>query len=788
MTETRREFLKAASCIPIALAARDMAGVREAASAEPPRFFDSLAAAFDGPFAQSFGITAEGNPQDPQTHYSSNSLHAEDLTFDVSNNSILCSINRHGLLWKACIEVGLIPTALTPSPRGQYVSKLLGRGGPWPFQLRREGASPVNLDAIPGAEAGLLRNVFPVFTWHCQELRLRTLAFAPIGGQAFSAAPRAIVVAIQIQNQGQEPIAGALLAPARLENIETLELGRPTEVREAVAVLGEQAWNPQFPEVAFKLRPGEQSVFTFALLLGVDAEELRATRQVLRQRSPLDWLNQTWEFHATRFGELAIPEDPYFAELFVRMGELCRQSLMRLSDGKFGAGFWGSYAATPTFIWNKDNFHATLPLSFLEPRLCADAILYFLEWGVPPRAMGRGLERFPNAGRVTHSLGNALSGLVIAGAYYQMTGDREFFRAHPEIMSKARELLEEVLESRRDEPLLFPSMYVSDGDSRGDYHTGSNLVAWYAFRSMARIAREAYQETEPAREWSRLAEIIKEDIWKRCTGMASLGKQFVEGAMADWTWIVARDGEESDTNLMPFYGFCESDEAAYLNHARAGLTPQNPYYAAPFNGIWWFGQNLRWVSTTFPGWMTGLAGCSNEHELHEHLERIRTLVDADGSIWWWPYAYGTTDPTRPDRLPVGGKCGWAAGVYLCLFVHNILGLSLDLPSRRISLRPFCPWEQFRWSNCRLGHGVFDIHYQKEQARIVGEIWNRNPMDFDGMIELMLPEGAALTACKLNGHPTSDYQSGKRYGRLTAGISSKIARGGTMQLEVSYRMD
>ena len=505
MPETRRDFLKVVGCAPAALvAARAMLGASEAGAAEQPPFFSSLAAAFDGPYGKSFGFTADGKSKDARTYYSPNSLRPEGLTFDISNNYVLCSINRNGLLWKACIHVGLIPTAtsggfLTPSPRGQYISKLLVRGGPWPFQIRLEGESAVNLDTIQGAEAGMLGNLIPVFTWWYKNLRLRMLAFAPIGGDPVSAAPRAIIATIQIQNQGQKPIAGTLLAPSRLANVEDLKSGAATEVREAVTVLGEQAWNPKFPEVTFQLGPGEQAVFTFGLLLGEDAEELRRTSEVLRQRSALDWLNQTWQFHAARFGELAIPDGPYYAELFVRMEELCRQSLMRMRDGEFGAGFWGSSVADPPDTWNKDNYYATLPLSFLEPRLCADGILYFIEWGVPPRAMGRGLERFPRAGRVTHSLGNALSGLAMAGAHYQMTGDREFFRAHPEVLSKGRELLKEVLESRREEPMLFPSMYVSDGDSRGDYHTGSNLVAWYAFCSMARIAREAYQEPELAR-------------------------------------------------------------------------------------------------------------------------------------------------------------------------------------------------------------------------------------------------------------------------------------------------
>jgi len=195
---------------------------------------------------------------------------------------------------------------------------------------------------------------------------------------------------------------------------------------------------------------------------------------------------------------------------------------------------------------------------------------------MPSRLLGPGISRFPGAGPVTNSLGNSVAALVLAGTYYQMTGDRSFFLKHPEILTRGEEILNAVLASRRDTPFLFPSLYVSDGDARGDFHTGSNVSAWRAFQSMARLAREVYHAAALAEAWESVASAIRDAIQSRCTAEGTYGRQYVEGSMADESFFKLHDGEESDTTLMPFYGFCEPDDPAYLNHARLAVTPENP--------------------------------------------------------------------------------------------------------------------------------------------------------------------------------------------------------------------
>jgi len=782
MPDTRRTWLKTLALAGTAFLCRWKVSAAPQQPAQPVAHspsFSPLREALDAPCSSSFGILPDGQSRQGESYYSVKGRMPERLSFDVSNNFIQCSLSPHGLLDRLCILASDSPVEIPFLLRGVFATKELIRGGPWSFRIRLESGQPLSLDSLPNTQVGLLGNLFPLFKTPFRDLSVRRLVFAPIAAPPTPVSPRAVIMILDLENKGSRTAAGAVLAPAKLQEAADL---KPEDAHEAVICLDGSNWRPRFPEASFELRPGERTALAFACLLGENMQELKQTAQTLRSRSAVEWLNQTWRLRADRLGQLTIPDDSFYADLFIRMEELCRQSVLRMADGTFGAGFWGSDVAEPALIWNKDNFYAMLPMSMLNPQLCAESIPYFLKWGMPPRAHGRGLLRFPGAGPVTQSLGNSLSGLVLAGAYYQMTGDHSFFEAHPEILASARRLLQDVLDSRREKPFLFPSMYVSDGDSRGDFHTGSNLIVWFSFHSMARIARDVYREERLATDWSAFAGKVSEDLQRYCIGNGPLGKQYFEGATNDWNFILGHDGEESDTTIMPFYGFCEADDPAHINHARTGLSPLNPYYSADVDGIWWYDE--VWSGATFPGWTTALAGIRNETELREKLHHIRQLTDLDGSIWWWPYKHLETDRTAVVREP--GKCGWGAGVYLCRFIHDILGLRLDMPARRINFRPFCPWKQFSWKDCRLGNGVFDVSYEYSQGQITAGLTNHNSEPFQALLEVVLPESSELVTAKLNGGSRGNYRPARRYDRPSVRAVASIAPGEASRLEVTYR--
>ena len=763
--------------------------------------FTSLEAALNGPRSTFFGITPQRRPRDPKTRYTAGGVSGAEepssfhLTFEVTNNQILCSLTSTGLLANPCIFSRLVPAERRG--RGFMGEQLLG-GSPWSFAIRREGAEPVSLHATHGVSVELLGNLFPVFSYQCEGLQARMLTFAPETGAPDEVRPRAIIAVVQVQNPGADAIEASLLIPsvhdlrdanlasavaAPVESPHPRFTENPVPLRpgyEAVMALDGTAWEPEFPEIGFSLPPGGQTIFAFAFILGESPEEVWQTGKMLRGRSALDWLNHTWQSRTERYGRLTIPDDPYYAESYVRLFEEGATAILRTADGLLWTGGPSGFS--------------DFAMVLFEPRLVADIIAHSLS-GYRPRRPGE-----PPRVDLAYSLAGAVAPLPDVALYYRMTGDRAFFQQHPEVLAFARERLADIVQTREGEPFLLPSKMLWDGPSRGDYHTGSNVLAWLAFGGMARVARDAYGEPELADEWSAIASAVKRDILRYCVGEGSLGPRFYEGANKDGTFVAGHDGEETFTTLMPFFGFCEADDPAYINHARLALSPENPLYVAEVDGIAWAdGRDESWQGnwstgappprgpTTIPGQMAMFAGIRNEREIHDRLEQLRGLTDLDGSLWWWPYSYPAVDPALVRRRDVSGcdlsKSGYAAAVYLCLFVNNILGLSVDTPAHQVSLRPFCPWPSFTWEHCGLGAARFDFRYEHRDGRVTGEITNRNEQVFDGTIELTLPAGTHASECRANGMLTEKMERTRRYGGPAVRMSAPIAPGESLRLEV-----
>ncbi len=159
-------------------------------------------------------------------------------------------------------------------------------------------------------------------------------------------------------------------------------------------------------------------------------------------------------------------------------------------------------------------------------------------------------------------------------------------------------------------------------------------------------------------------------------------------------------------------------------------------------------------------------------QLLEQLGSLRHPLLIDGSIWWWPYLYPCNDKLNVRRRdwPVDtSKSGFTMAVASCLLVNNVFGVSVDVPARRVSLRPFCPWPEFSWEGAKIGSSRFDVAYQKEEKRISARIVNRNSQDYTATIQLMLGHGQALGSATVNGKPSQAVLSTRRFGRPAASL-------------------
>jgi hypothetical protein len=804
----RRDFLKSAGLSIAGFGMAKPAGraaprevPKSSASGEAPLPFSSLLSVFEAPRGQYFGVKTEERfdsfgdgrsgrrvklvPRDSKTYYLADGLSGEEephsfqLTFDITNNSILCAATQSGLLKNPCVFSRMVPARR----RGKELrSQELMGGSAWSFGLLPESGSPVRLALTHGAQVQLLGSVFPIFSYQVDDLSVELLVFAPQSPGSSEPPPRAILAALSIHNRGENTWKGSVLAPGLRDAAEAdaCSISTPAESPhprftelpvpvapgfEAVMCMDQTRWSPRCPEVRAEIRPGDRAVYAFALLLETGLEELRATREAVLQRSALDWFNESWNFCTRRYGRLTIPSEPYFSESLVRLIEADSSAVLYSAEGRLftgGPSGWVDYA-----------------MMLFEPRFMADHLRSLA--GYRRRDAGSSAPR-----DLGYSLVTSLGLLPSAGLYYRATGDRDLFLQAPGILEFARERLNDILDLRKEGPYLFPSERLWDGPTLGDYHTGSNILAWLAFQGMGRIAREVYGENELGDQWETVAVRIKEGIYRHCVGPSRLGPRFYEAGNADGGFAPGHNGEEAFTTLAPFFGFCEADDPALINHAKLAFTEENPLYEPAVDGIWWGERGDRYSGATTPGQMAMLVANNDEEELRQRLDQLRTITDLDGSIWWWPYLYPCNDRLNVRRRdwPVDtSKSGFTMAIAATLLVNNVLGLAVDVPGRRVSLRPFSPWGEFSWTGAKLGHSLFDVAYQKKDRQVTGRITNRNDVPYVATIELLLDKEQELRAAALNGTPAPDAEPTRRFGRAAVRISATIAPGRSAELQL-----
>ncbi|MHC4986391.1 MAG: hypothetical protein ACYTFO_09590, partial [Planctomycetota bacterium] len=525
--------------------------------------FDSIEAALDGPTGELFWVEfADGQA----TCGHNDSFYAAKipdpyLTFDVSNNKVLTNLQLNGAIkhfasYRDCY-------AADPMAPGIWWYKDFTQSGPFAFALEIGGQRHDLAEVDWPLRMSLLDNVLPLVRLTAPGVEVKLIAFAPISADG-SERPRGMVYGLQLTNTSGEALTGKVIPP--------------------ISVTGQYNAHETYVVPLDNVELGADGVLAFDL---ADDETLWVPvliapvpgRPVLDQISRLpclEWLNETLSYFRGMFGQLEMPGDPFPAAFLTRTMLLCFGGLAMNEAGQAVGANWSSFPATMQ-IWQKDLYHALAPLATHEPKLLTQYILWLLDRSVRHEG-DKVYEGYPLNGGVSFSLTNTLTPVVLSGLYYAATGDRTFFESHPEVLTKCIELLDAVFATREGEPHLYPSVWLSDGLSRGDYHTGSNVLAWYSFQSAADIIEGVLGDAALAERYRDIAAKTKADIDRWCITDGPLGPQYTEGANADGTHETHHDGEESYTTLMPFYGYCAYGNPAHQNHARVAMTDAYCWY------------------------------------------------------------------------------------------------------------------------------------------------------------------------------------------------------------------
>lgn len=715
-----------------------------------------------------------------------------ELTFDVSNLRALGSMGALGQLKALTIYRDSYRHCANPNRGfpGVWMAKDLSSYGPYFFTLDLKGkngaSESIELnEKLPwDYSITLVDNIFPKAEIKDPKgrLKIRLLAFAPVSADG-KQRPAGLVYHLWIENTGTKQLAGTLRLPKLFEGRSDGKWAwkEPYEFELGYAN-GDKLDSATIKDGRpFSLNQGE--VLSIPLVLYMPGTP---ALEEIQNRGELAWFKDTWHSHRSLLGRLQIKDQPWVAEFYERQILQALGSLAMGPTGKLAGSNWGTYPATRQ-TWAKDTFYSALPILSIDPALAPPILDWFHENAI----------RHPGAiveGGLNHSISLSISSLMLAGEYYENTGDKEFFRARPDLRKEWKKRLEALEASRKFPDIhLYPTRYISDGPLVGDFHCGSNIAVWHALESFSRLLTEVYDDPSAAKLYADRANRVKADILKYTVIPGKFGPQFIEGINRDGSVPnMASDGEESETALIPYYGFLPNDDPTYTNYMRFSMSPENTQYTPQTRSINWGTQ----VPSTAPGYNKGLCATADADELFGnpgYQSEIRRVTDADGSVWWWPVSLkkqganieagkaddknpsGTTGQIEPQRNP--GKAGWFSGVYAALLRTRFVGIDYDAPTRVLTWQPLPALGDFEWQEVPFGNERFSVKLTTTGGTRTATV--TNPSDKPVTVRLRLP-GASGEKLTLAGQSLST-QPITYFGQ--PGIATKFSVPGKASVEV-----
>lgn len=716
--------------------------------------------------------------------YYSNKFPDDTFSYDISNNKVVANITefgdiRHISFYHSCYYCDDIP--------GVWACKDFTQHDNFYFEIKINGKLNNLSEGNSKVESDLLDNFFPRVSHIDEKYRATIISVAPISkdGRRLSI----LIYGMYLENTSNEELECEVYLPKKYKK-------KYSDVRYLSLDLG--TYDDYDVKKSYTLKSGESVWIPVILYAPGSYEEV----VILKKYGTLYWINQTYEYYRSLVGELKMNDDKLSALIYERSVLSALGAIAMNSKGEIVGSNWGTYPVLKR-TWNKDMYYSLLPIGILDPEIYKKSMLWFLEYGIRPK--GSKYE-----GGIQHSLTNSLSSVMMAGLYFEATDDKAFFIKNQEVYLKLKEILSSAIDLKDDDKVnLIPSTWISDAFSLGKYHTGSNIFLWKCLKSFSKLSKEVFNDYDISKFYDEYADKLKADIEGYMTYDGIFGKQYLEGIGSlkpnkKLTYplknyqnvffdqgidflddvhdgkdvnLLMHDGEESDTTLIPFYGYKSYDDIIFRNYLRFTASSHNPTYSTLSRGIKWGNQS----EATFPGYTTLFLNTVNKESMvgqDGYMTELKRLIDIDGSWWWWPYKVGSKT-SNVERLNSCGKCGWAAGVFSTIFITQILGIVYNAPKKTLKYRPFSPSSNFEWKNARFGNSRFDLSFMKKHEDSIVYIKNKNKYEINVELEL-IGKGDPynmLTNTKI------EYKSGKFLSNKTRICTFKLMPNEKIEIEL-----
>ncbi|MBN1247383.1 MAG: hypothetical protein JXC32_06975 [Anaerolineae bacterium] len=460
-------------------------------------------------------------------------------------------------------------------------------------------------------------------------------------------------------------------------------------------------------ELAFELAPGGERVFETYVALGASYADVMPTIYGFHMRSALDWLNLTADYWLTRLGRLTVDaaaaddearvsRDIYIRSLFDNFN--CLQTD---ADGELLAHWQGAPSHGYGTVWGIDVEPTAVSVAHLCPEITWATLRFFMDRSRVPR------------GTPDHSVPILVAPIVIARQWLQVTGGTEQLRRNPDVMDALRSIVADLMALKHPVEALFPSKYASDGVVGRRYDYGTNVKVWYAFDSMAYLARHLGHGDEAA-AYSEMASRIRVSVRRMMVADGPFGPQISGGTNLGedpGTFYLAEgvlyyDGEDTSSMLAPIYGMVDFDDELWVNYHRFARSIWCPNFDPEFGALRWSPRGFAGGALDGTGYFSRLGGSIAPEEMLEALQVTwRTVTDeVTGSVFWWPHGLEYKRSLT--------RCSQGQGAWAWQYLMQWLGVEVDAATRILTLAPRGLLTRVDWHGFRAGPHSFDINWHE----------------------------------------------------------------------------
>jgi hypothetical protein len=514
------------------------------------------------------------------------------------------------------------------------------------------------------------------------------------------------------------------------------------------------------------LAPGQERECAVAIGLGATLEAAHGHCDLLHSHAPGQWLAQTIEQVARPLGDLRIEGGEWWQAFFLNHYQQGNAALRADREGRIIAASIGPDFVQDT-VQEADIFHGMSVHHWLNPELFRKFILFYCQYLYPPPSVP-----------VIHNTQASVAPPILAEMYYRATGDKTFFRQHPEVGGLIEQLFVDLMKFKDPQRWLFPAEEVSDGHPLNKYDFPTNLRMWQAFRGAARIMGEVYDRPGLAAFYADAAERVRNDIFATMTGEGVFGPQFAAGTdLPETTFFF--DGEENIGVKAPYLGFCDFTDVRWRNYCRQGLSEFNVTYEPVTSGQrWWDDPNMghTWIPITSPCFAANIEAAVTRDEARRAMRQAKWLSDVDTSFYWWPFPHRVR-----SRLGLICHSLWmTSGVANTILTHY-LGVNLDVPRRELDFRPWLPWRRFAWDHALLGATDFSYHHLRGQTAHTSTVTNHTADDYRGRFGFFIPPGRQCGAVVIDGLVCAEVTCQPFYEETFVSVPVRLPAGRTVKV-------